>query len=510
MTFLTNIYQSLTGQDLIIFALTIFWIFYGYFNLKGSPKELGIIYLTKVLEIIAYGLMSSTLVLWLSQDLGFSDTKAGALISVWSTIITLITILVGSLTDSIGIKRSFLLGFGLCLISRFVMSQTVNLFVVLPFGLFLLAMGLAMMTPVMTAAVKAYASAKNRTLAFSLFYTFMNIGFAISGVMFDNIRKSMGEAGVTRFLGQDYSTYRYMFILAFLFTIPGFLITFFGLRDGVSVDEKGNIEINPTTLQQTEDQNQSMINKMIALVKNTASDTVVKFTNVMKQPSFHKFLLILTLLVGVRLVFYHMHYTFPKFAIRELGQGAPIGQLWGVLNPVLIILLVPLVGSFSSKISSYTMMFVGTTICTISLCFLVMPLDWFAGLANGSLGHFIANTWLQMNVKEVSPWYISITFFTVLMSIGEAIWSPRLYEYTASIAPKGQEATYMSLSMLPFFVAKFGVGLLSGALLSWYVPETGERNSQMLWLWVTLMAAICPIGLFFGRKFLKTTEEGRA
>jgi hypothetical protein len=141
---------------------------------------------------------------------------------------------------------------------------------------------------------------------------------------------------------------------------------------------------------------------------------------------------------------------------------------------------------------------------------LVMPLDWFEGLANGALGHFIANTWLQMNVSQVNPWYISITFFTILMSIGEAIWSPRLYEYTASIAPKGQEATYMSLSMLPFFVAKFGVGLLSGLLLSWYVPETGAKNSQMLWLWVTLMAAICPIGLFFGRKFLKTSEEGRS
>ena len=28
--------------------------------------------------------------------------------------------------------------------------------------------------------------------------------------------------------------------------------------------------------------------------------------------------------------------------------------------------------------------------------------------------------------------------FAALFSIGEAIWSPRLYEYTASVAPKGR------------------------------------------------------------------------
>ena len=46
--------------------------------------------------------------------------------------------------------------------------------------------------------------------------------------------------------------------------------------------------------------------------------------------------------------------------------------------------------------------------------------------------------------------------FVVLLSEGEAIYSPRLYEYTAAIAPKGQEASYMALSSLPFFLAKLG------------------------------------------------------
>jgi hypothetical protein len=56
--------------------------------LRTAPRELWIIYLQKVLEILAYGMMSSTIVLWLSADLGFHDASAGDMIAVWSTIIT--------------------------------------------------------------------------------------------------------------------------------------------------------------------------------------------------------------------------------------------------------------------------------------------------------------------------------------------------------------------------------------------------------------------------------------
>ena len=54
----------------------------------------------------------------------------------------------------------------------------------------------------------------------------------------------------------------------------------------------------------------------------------------------------------------------------------------------------------------------------------------------------------------------------VMLSVGEALWSPRLYEYAATIAPKGQEASYMALSSLPLFGAKLMVGITSGTMLA--------------------------------------------
>ena len=94
-------------------------------------------------------------------------------------------------------------------------------------------------------------------------------------------------------------------------------------------------------------------------------------------------------------------------------------------------------------------------------------------------------------------------------SVGEAIWSPRLYEYAAAIAPKGQEASYMALSVLPYFFAKFGAGSLSGWLLARYCPEAGPRDIATLWALVGGMALVTPVGAFLFRKYIQVHEEGR-
>ena len=43
---------------------------------------------------------------------------------------------------------------------------------------------------------------------------------------------------------------------------------------------------------------------------------------------------------------------------------------------------------------------------------------------------------------------------------------------TAAIAPKGQEGTYLGLSLIPWFLAKTVVSYFSGNLLNRWAPET--------------------------------------
>ena len=50
---------------------------------------------------------------------------------------------------------------------------------------------------------------------------------------------------------------------------------------------------------------------------------------------------------------------------------------------------------------------------------------------------------------RVHPYYVMIALFVVLLLGGEVFYSPRVYEYAAAIAPKGQEASYAPSRMCP-------------------------------------------------------------
>lgn len=535
--------------------------------LREAPRELWVIYIAKLLEILSYGLMMSTVTLWLSSDLGLTDTGAGDVVAWWSTIITLTTLAVGSLVDAIGIRKSFLMGFLVCLVTRGVVTVSTNQWVAIPFGLMVMAIGEAMMVPVMTAGVKKYTNVKQRSMAFAGYYVLMNVGFLISGLTFDKLRHYMGEYGsmAIPLLG-ELSTYRVIMLISFLVTIPALIFTWLTLRGGVTMTEEGLVI-------EKEVPKYGDANTMTAIwltTKDALVKTVQIFRSVWGEKNFYRFLLFLTLIVFVRLVFYHMHFTFPKYGIRELGPGAPIGQIWGVLNPAIIIVLVPIISVFTQKINSYKMIAIGTTLAAAPVFLMALPTEMFQPLADGWLGHLIANTWLGLDTQTVNPLLVVIPLFVVIFSIGEAFWSPRLYEYTASIAPKGQVGSYMALSLLPYFGAKLVVGMFSGRLLERFCPSDEAlgrqyliekisgldqatvdamdnaqilpvlaekldmvvgpdgvlsnevryqvweilhaaypRDGQSLWLVIAVMAAVCPIGIIVLKKWIKSHEEGR-
>jgi dipeptide/tripeptide permease len=154
------------------------------------------------------------------------------------------------------------------------------------------------------------------------------------------------------------------------------------------------------------------------------------------------------------------------------------------------------------------MVIFGSFIAAGSVFIMTMPTQWFQPLADGWLGDFIGHSWLGLK-GSVNPYYVMILLFVLFLSIGEAFYSPRLYEYTAAIAPKGQEASYMAMSYLPFFLAKLAVGPLSGALLTWFCPATGPRHSATLWLIIGLSTMLAPIGFLVFQRFIRVHEAGR-
>jgi MFS family permease len=465
--------------------------------LRSAPRELWIVLAAYILENIAYKLSSSQVLPgWLNIEMGMGDETKGVVIGVWSALVTLCTVLVGSFTDVVGIRRTFLIGFTICISARMVMMAADVKWLALMAGLLPLALGLALMTPVMAAAMKRYSTAAQRSVAFSLYYALMNLGFAIGARLFDHLRHVLGENGgwLVPGLHIELGTYRVMILWSVVFTVPGLALTWFFLRAGVEMTEAG-VRVSPAEPKKTGGE-------------NPLAATARLFGELWRQPLFFRFLLFMALVVGVKMIFFYVDYVIPDFAKREISLDAPFGQLSSMLNSLLILVLAPLCGVLMQRVSAYRAITIGSVISATSVFFLAVPAECFKPLADGWLGDLIVHRWLNV-AGPVNPLYISIFLFTVGLSIGEALWSPRLYEYAAAIAPKGREASYMAMTSLPYFFAKCGAGFLSGWLLANYCPETGARHPQTMWLIIGGMALVTPLGAILFRKYIQVHEAGR-
>jgi POT family proton-dependent oligopeptide transporter len=103
----------------------------------------------------------------------------------------------------------------------------------------------------------------------------------------------------------------------------------------------------------------------------------------------------------------------------------------------------------------------------------------------------------------LEPSYYTCVAFSIVLGIGESIWSPRFYEYSISVSPKGKEGTYMALTSAPMFFASMIAGGLSGNLLEIYCPEDGHHGScNMVWFFITIIALTSPILLLIFRPFI--------
>jgi hypothetical protein len=118
--------------------------------------------------------------------------------------------------------------------------------------------------------------------------------------------------------------------------------------------------------------------------------------------------------------------------------------------------------------------------------------------------------------------YLMSIVCMVILSVGEVVWSPKLYEYTGAIAPPGQEGTYLGLSMVPWFLAKTVVSSISGHLLLRWCPEgigpklaAGEvgfwQSPSAMWL-VLLLWAVggCAVALLLRPWFTRGLKSGQS
>lgn len=426
-------------------------------QLDHAPRELWLIFGVKFLTSYAYFSLSIVLTIFLTDEFGLSDSKAGWAYGAYGVMSTLFGLMCGWLIDFLGVRASLLLGAVIGAISRFIMSVTSSrnlallmLFTVLPFAE---SLGI----PIMTIGIKRYTNAHNRTFAFSLYYSVMNVAALCAGPLVDASRHFFAD-GVTlslfSFGSHTFSGLRLIILSSSIATAAVCFVVMIGIRE-VQVDESG----------------------VVTDYTPSRESPLRQTRRILRERTFWRLTVFTLLLVGVRMVFRHLDATMPKYLVRQFGPDAPFGLVYAI-NPFLIIFLVPTVGLLTRSVDSFSMILAGSFVAAASpfwICF-----------------------------RET---YLAVVLFMVTLSVGEAVYSPRVYEYAMVISPNGAEGIYSSLSSAPLFSVKLLVGGMSGWLLTSFMPAEGPHHGNILWGIVGLVSMISPISIFLLREFISPSSN---
>ena len=409
----------------------------GYFKDFGVLKETRVEYwgiqIVNFLDSTAYFALLTIAAVFLSEDLGLNDRSAGYTITVFTSATSLMLLFSGMTTDWLGIRRSLNIALGGQLVLRLAMVW-VGLTPSLPHRGLLAGVIFLLMAPFMAglqtifqAATNRYTTRRSRSAGFNLWYLFMNIGAAAAGCSIDIVRKLLHLPNVHIFtLGV---------ICAVLCLITGKLL--------IKTEDQLVSPDDPPEAQTEE--------KTVA-----RKNPLQIWREMIREPALWRLLVLIGLIVGVRAVYVYLYLLMPKYWLRTIGPDAAIGTL-NAINPIGIVLGLILFIPFTNKFGVFRMLVYGAMISSVALLPMALP-------------------WTVYGMEIGQAHYVMALLCMVLVTVGEVVWSPKLYEYTAAIAPKGQEGTYLGLSLVPWFLAKTLVSAFSGHLLEHWSPETVTLN----------------------------------
>jgi MFS family permease len=502
-------------------------------ELKNSPRELFIIFFLKFLESYSYFSIIYTLIIFLSEEFKYTDEQAGWMYGLFGMCTSLYGFIFGGFViDNLGVKLSLCLGCSILLTGRLLLVVCSTHYYILLILYTILPIGTCLGIPVMQIGIRRFTTEKSRALAFSIFYMMMNVSAIFSASAIDFFRKYVSDhkVNITSSFTFEITAYRALFLSGACTTLCSLIFSVFLLKDveeeeeklnnpetsqnqnGEIIDNNNNIHINTSNQSVCNEEEESsnllkinrnnttnissssislkiqshenkQINKQLSgnhfshSSKKKIVGPIAIIKEVASQKSFWKFLGAIILLMGVRIVYRHLDATFPKYMIREFGKDVMYGSIIAI-NPFLIVILIPVFAPLSYQFSAYAQITFGAFITSLSPFFLAY-----------------------------GPHLWSSIMFVVILSIGEALWSPRLYEYTIFITEKGREGIYMALASSPMFIATLVTGATSGIFLETFCPEVGKKESWKMWLLIGLITLTSPILLYLLKDKIEITDQ---
>jgi dipeptide/tripeptide permease len=378
------------------------------------PKVFWIANIIELFERAAYYGMFITLVVFLTDVVGFSDIEAGWIGGGFAALLYLGPIFNGALADRMGFRKALLLAF-------FLLSLGYALLGALPLkhfsilSLLLIVAGGSFIKPVISGTVAKTTDDVNRARGYSLFYQMVNIG-SFSGKTFAKPLRTE--------LGLEYINF-YAAAISFI----ALIIVFF-LYKGMQTSEEGK----------------------------KFKEILLGFKEVLTN---FRFMILIFIVGGFWLIQGQLYATMPKYTLRLVGaHAAP--EWYANVNPLMVVLFVVPITHMVRKIKA---------VDTIGISLAIIPLSALSISLSPVLERLTGETVNFFGLFHLHPITVMMIIGISLQGIAECFLSPRYYEFASKQAPKGLEGLYLGYAHIhTFFAWFFGFGL-SGYLLDKYCPD---------------------------------------
>jgi dipeptide/tripeptide permease len=405
-----------------------------------------------------YGLYV-VLSLHLTSVVGLSDAQAGDVMALYA-FFRLGPLIGGVIADRIGFKNALAVSLAIYAVGYAVLGFAHDASMA-SLSIVLIGLAGALFKPIITGTVVRTSPPGRQTEGFAIFYRTVNAGSVIGKSLTYGIR-TLGALSLVVYNAVAASLIAFV-LAVFVFVEP----------------TTKPAAVAPTPEAPTKrDETPSVL-------------TVLKGVwTAMRDIRFSGALLILT---GFYFMSEQFYQTFPKYITRSVSEDAPLEWVT-LLNPLTIALFQGLVTKQTKAISPVMAMAAASGVGALSM-FLMGTLGPVLG---ARMGGGVA---LGLGGACVS--------FAVF-AFAEMIFAPRFYDYVARFAPKGQEATFMGLTVLPVALGGMIGGIVSGRLIDRYLPLEGERDPFTIWSIYAGLGVVSAIVMLAYERMVRRPEPREA
>lgn len=311
-----------------------------FWNALVATRHLGPVFwvcnLVFMLDGAAYFGVLNVLTLFVGKELQLSDRWGGYYVSGFTAAVTIFSVVLGGLTDKLGVRRTLTVTIIAALVGRALLAWSPSLpgaEVLAGLALFVMAFSAGTMQPAVYAGVKQVTDAKTAAMGFSLLYALMNGGSMLESFASSIVREHHGVVGVMWMCAGI--TLSYWLVHALMFP----------KNEGQRVEAP-------------------------AKVAGTAAPKTTWREHPLLDPRFIFFIFIL---LPVRTLFVHQWLTLPDYVTRAFPPEVGARYEWVAgLNPMIILFGTPFVAAVTSRVHVVKMMALGTFVSAIAT-FLLVP-----------------------------------------------------------------------------------------------------------------------------------------